>query len=134
MHSIGPSVYRTILLSGIAVTLAACGNAAGQFVESSGFGPKMTPAQDFVVQSRPKQDLDFIPVNPAAPIRAAAPKTADQVKSAEKEMDSIREKNVNAGAAAAKTGGTPPPDPVLMPAPKRGQYKPDTSPSSDTSQ
>jgi hypothetical protein len=111
-----------LLLAAAVLAGAACtsGNPAGQLIASTGLGPTQAKPQDFVVASRPGT-VDFIPIQPQAPGRPTPAKTAAQVKEVETEMDSLRERNASAGAAAAELGGTPPPDPVLLPAPKRAK-------------
>lgn len=108
-------VSRVTILVGLGVSLAACGNAAGDFVRSTGLGPTTAQPQGFVVQSRPN-DIDFISIGTAKPGPTNPAKNAQQVKDAETEMDSLRARNANAGAAAAAAGGTPLPDPALTPA------------------
>jgi hypothetical protein len=127
-------VYRALLKGGAGlclVALAACsGNTAGNFVRSTGLGPTTAASPDFVAASR-SQNLDYIPINPSGPGREAPAKTADQVKAVEAEMDSVREQNAAAGAAAAEAGGTPAPDPVLTPANKRNSKATVKTPSSN---
>ena len=100
----------------LAGALSACssGNPAGEFVESSGLGPTMAPRPDFVTQSRP-QSLDYMTIGTSDPGRATAPRTADEVKAAEAELDALRNRNLAAGTAAANLGGTPPPPPIATP-------------------
>ncbi|WP_157961409.1 hypothetical protein [Microvirga flavescens] len=122
---------RLTILSGIGAFLAGCGgNTAGEFVRSSGLGPKTAEPQTFVVQSR-KGTVDYIPVGTVAAGPANPAKNAEQVKEAEQEMDSLRARNANAGAAAAAAGGTPPPDPALTPASANAKKKVQTTPSTN---
>jgi hypothetical protein len=122
MSSISLSGRKAILRSGAALclaVLAGCsGNAAGDFVRSTGFGPTTAATPGFVASTRPK-DVDFIPIQDPGPGRPTPAKTVDQVKAVEAEMDAVRERNAAAGAVAAQAGGTPPPDPALTPAKKR---------------
>ena len=102
--------------------LSACaGNPTHDILTSTGLGPKTAAAQDFVVKSR-QESITYIPVGTTSAGPSTAAKNAQQVKEAESELDNLREKNANAGAAAAAVGGTPPPDPVLMP--KKAKAKP----------
>jgi hypothetical protein len=121
MSSIRTLVDRAVILGigGVLCgSLAACsGNPTGNLLASSGLGPKTAQSQDFVVNSRPAS-VDYIPINPAEPGRTTPAKTAEQVKAVEEELDGVRERNAAAGAVAAQAGGTPPPDPVLIPAKK----------------
>lgn len=118
---------RTLVVSTLAVCLSACGNAAGDFVRSSGLGPKTAEAQDFVAKSRP-ENIDFIPVGTVSAGPANPAKKPDEVKKAEDELDSLRERNANAGASAAAAGGTPPPEPALMPNKAKDKAKAKNSP------
>jgi hypothetical protein len=107
-----------VALTGLAVAnVAACAggsNPVRDIATSVGAGPKVTEAPDFVAQSRPGS-LDYMPITAAGPGRQTAARTAEEVKAAEAEMDSLRARNEAAGAAAAKLGGTPPPEPVTLP-------------------
>ncbi|MBZ6075036.1 hypothetical protein [Microvirga puerhi] len=101
----------------LAALLAGCGgNATGEFVESSGLGPKMAARPDFITASRP-QNLDYIPIGTPQEGRPTAAKTLDEVKAAEAELDAVRAQNQSKGEAAAQLGGTPAPQTVALPAP-----------------
>jgi hypothetical protein len=109
---------RTAILSTLfAIGLSACSsdNPTGEFLESSGLGPKVAPRADFVERSRP-QSLDYMTIGTADPGRATAPRTLAEVKAAEAELDAERDRNMARGTAAANLGGTPPPPPVVVPA------------------
>jgi hypothetical protein len=95
--------------------LTACSspNPAGEFVESTGFGPKVAARPDFVTQTRP-QSLDYMTIGTSDPGRATSAKTVAEVKAAEAELDADRARNFAKGTAAANLGGTPPP-PVVTP-------------------
>jgi len=73
----------------------------------------MAETPEFVARSR-RGSLDYMPIGAAQPERAK-PRTADEVKAAEAEMDALRARNEAAGAAAAGLGGTPAPEPVTLP-------------------
>ena len=104
---------RAALRSGWVVLLPILGacstdaNPVRDAVQRAGLGPKIAPAPDFVVASRP-ESLDYLPVgrSPAAP--AGSPKRADELKAAEAEMEALRAKNESRGAAARRAGGAKP--------------------------
>jgi hypothetical protein len=99
-----------------ACAVAGCGgNSPGQFLASTGLGPKMATTPDFVANSRP-QNLDYIPIGTPQQGRPTAAKTPAEVKAAEAELDALRGQNQSKGEAAAKLGGTPAPQPVATPA------------------
>jgi len=79
-----------------------------------GAGPKVAPTPDFVASSRP-QSLDYMPVGTSQSERPTPARTAEEIKAAEAELEALRARNEAAGAAAAKLGGTPPPQPVVLP-------------------
>jgi hypothetical protein len=109
---------RTAILSALFVVgLSACSsdNPTGEFLESSGLGPKVAPRADFVERSRP-QSLSYMTIGTTEPGRVAAPRTPAEVKAAEAELDTERDRNLARGTAAANLGGTPPPPPVVTPA------------------
>jgi hypothetical protein len=109
---------RTAFLSTLSVVgLSACSsdNPTGEFLESSGLGPKVAPRADFVERSRPRS-LNYMTIGTADPGRATAPRTPAEVKAAEAELDSDRDRNLARGTAAANLGGTPPPPPIATPA------------------
>jgi len=56
-----------------------------------------------------------MPVGTSQPGRETPAWTEEQVKAAEAELNAVRARNEAAGAAAAKLGGTPPPQPVPLP-------------------
>ena len=78
---------------------------------AAGFGAKITPAPEFVAQTRPAK-LDYIPVGTAATGRPTAARTAAEVKAAEAELDAVRAANEAAAKAAQQASGTPAPGPV----------------------
>ncbi|WP_205800184.1 hypothetical protein [Microvirga terricola] len=111
---------RRLAISGLAVLavtgLAACagGNPTRDALASVGAGPNMAATPDFVAKSRPAS-MDYMPIGTSKPGRATAAKTADEIKAVEAELDAIRTQNEAAGAAAAKLGGTPAPEPNAVP-------------------
>ena len=114
------------LLMGIGLSACSSANPTGEFLESTGLGPKLAPRPDFVTQSRPKS-LDYMTIGTSDPGRATNPRTVAEVKAAEAELDDLRERNLAAGTAAANLGGTPPPPPVVSPAaPAKPARKPKT--------
>ena len=138
MSSISLSDRRAFLRSGAGLSLALClaalagcsGNATGEFVRSTGFGPTTAATPDFVSSTRPGS-VEYIPLRDPCPGRPTPAKTAEQVKAVEAEMDAVREQNATAGAAAAQAGGTPPPAPALTPAGKRNPKASNATPSSN---
>lgn len=82
----------------------------------------MAEAPDFVAESRPGS-LDYMPVGTAEPGPPTPARTAEEIKAAEAELDALRARNEAAGAAAARLGGTPPPQPVILPAKRPNSAK-----------
>ena len=104
----------------VASNVAACAggsNPVRDIASAVGAGPKVAPTPDFVAQSRPK-NLDYMPIGTASGGRSTPARTADEIKASESELDAVRTRNEAAGAAAAKLGGTPPPEPVVLPVKK----------------
>lgn len=112
--STGRAVLAACAFMAAALTAGCSGNPTGEFLESSGLAPKTAPRPDFVAASRP-QNLDYIPIGTPQEGRPTAAKTADEVKAAEAELDSVRAQNQSRGEAAAQLGGTPAPTPVALP-------------------
>jgi hypothetical protein len=79
-----------------------------------GAGPKTAPTPDFVASSRP-ESLDYMPIGTPQAGRPTAARTADEIKAAEAELDTIRGRNEAAGKSAAELGGTPTPQPIPLP-------------------
>lgn len=101
----------------IAANVAACAggsNPVRDVATAVGAGPQVAPTPDFVAQSRP-QSLDYMPIGTPVEGRPTPARTPDEIKAAEAELDALRSRNEAAGAAAARLGGTPPPEPVPMP-------------------
>ncbi|MGO4386269.1 hypothetical protein AB4Y85_01910 [Microvirga sp. 2YAF29] len=113
------SALVLMILIGVGVT-ACAGETVRNVATSVGAGPTTAPSPDFVANSRP-QSLDYMPIGGAVDGRPTAARTADEVKKAEAELDAMRARNEAAGAAAARLGGTPPPEP--LPAPVRRPQK-----------
>lgn len=115
-----PKPFRApaVLLAGlIAANVAACTggfNPVRDVAVAVGAGPNTAPTPDFVARTRP-QNLDYVPVGTTVEGRPTPPRTAEEVKAAEAELDSLRARNEAAGAAAARLGGTPPPEPIKLP-------------------
>jgi hypothetical protein len=105
---------------GAIVVLAACSgdtNPVRDALVAVGAGPKTAATPDFVAQSRPT-NLDYLPVGTETPPRPTKAKTADEVKAAEAEMDSLRAQNEAQGRTAVQAGATPAPEPAKV-APQR---------------
>jgi hypothetical protein len=114
---------RSLAVTGLA---ALCGcmpdaNPVRDAAVAAGFGAKITPAPEFVAQTRPAK-LDYIPVGTAVSGRPTAARTAAEVKAAEAELDAVRAANEAAAKAAQQAGGTPAPGPVPV-KPKPGAAK-----------
>ncbi|HZH52070.1 MAG TPA: hypothetical protein VEZ16_09335 [Microvirga sp.] len=104
----------TALLVANAAGCAEGSNPTRDLFTAVGAGPKAAATPDFVASSRPEK-LDFMPVGTSQPGRETPAWTEEQVKAAEAELNAVRARNEAAGAAAAKLGGTPPPQPVPLP-------------------
>lgn len=116
--SVTSRISRMVLAILAVANVAACAdgsNPAKDLATTLGAGPKNAPTPDFVAASRP-QSLDYMPVGTRGTGRTTAARTPDEIKAAEAELDAIRTQNEAAGAAAAQLGGTPPPQPVTVPA------------------
>jgi hypothetical protein len=108
----------------VILPIAGCSgdtNLVRDAVVAVGAGPRATAAPDFIASSRPAT-LDYIPVSTRAGTRPP-PRTADEVKATEAELDAIRASNEAAGQSALEAGVTPAPSaaeaPVRRPAPAR---------------
>jgi hypothetical protein len=91
----------------LVATLGACAtdaNPVRDAVARAGFGPKITPAPDFVAASRPA-NLDYVPVGRPASAPSPKGKRADEIKAAEAEMESLRARNESRGVAARRAVG-----------------------------
>ena len=89
-----------------AAAVAGCAgdtNPVRDVAVATGLGPKITPAPDFVVQSRPAK-LDYIPVGTSAPGRSTPARSVQDVKAAEAELAQARATNEAAAAAAQGAG------------------------------
>jgi pyruvate/2-oxoglutarate dehydrogenase complex dihydrolipoamide acyltransferase (E2) component len=112
---------QRIAIGGAAVAallaLCACAgdtNPVRDLFVATGVGGEPKPAQEFVAKTRP-QSLEYVPVGTSAPERARPPKSAEQVKALEAEMDRDRAAMESQAAAARQLGSSPPP----RPAPRR---------------
>ena len=114
-----PAVLLAVL---VAANVAACSggsNPVRDIAVSVGGGPQVAPTPDFVAQSRP-QSLEYMPIGTAEEGRTTPARTPEEIKAAEAELNALRARNEAAGAAAARLGGTPPPEPIKLPV-KRSQ-------------
>ncbi len=80
----------------MAALLAGCESAA----RSTGFATEVPQRPDFIEQSRPAT-LEYVPVGTTAPERAK-PKTPDEVKRAEAELEALRKRHAGEAAATSK--------------------------------
>ena len=104
----------TVLVLANAAGCAEGSNPTRDLFAAVGAGPKVAATPDFVASSRPDK-LDFMPVGTPKTGPATPARTADEVKTAEAELDALRAQNEAAGKAAAQLGGTPAPQPVPLP-------------------
>ncbi len=113
-----PTVSRVSVLLAMAmagVSLTACaGETVRNIATSVGGGPAIAQSPDFVASSRP-QSLDYMPIGTPVQGRPTAARTAEEVKKEEAELNALRARNEAAGAAAARLGGTPAPEPLPVP-------------------
>jgi hypothetical protein len=114
MTSRAPRILLAALVAGNVAACTGGSNPVRDVAVSLGGGPQVAPTPDFVARSRP-QDLDFMPIGTAEEGRPTPARTPAEIKAAESELDSLRSRNEAAGAAAAKMGGTPPPEPIKLP-------------------
>lgn len=104
---------------------AACAdgsNPTRDLFAAVGAGPQVAETPDFVASSRP-QSLDYMPVGTSQPGRSTPAWTPEEIKAAEAELDTVRARNEAKGSAAAKLGGTPPPEPVVIPRPSSNRTR-----------
>lgn len=109
-----------LLAALVAANVAGCtsgSNPVRDVAVSLGAGPKTAPTPDFVAQSHPR-NLDYMPIGTAEAGRPTPARSPEEVKAAESELDAVRARNEAAGAAAARLGRTPPPEPVRLPVKK----------------
>jgi hypothetical protein len=109
-----PAVLLAVLVAANVTACTGGSNPVRDIAVAVGGGPKVAPTPDFVAQSRPK-NLDFMPIGTAEEGRSTPARSVDEIKAAESELDALRARNEAAGAAAARAGGTPPPEPVKLP-------------------
>jgi hypothetical protein len=110
-----PAICLTMLA---AAGLSGCNgsfNPVRDVATAVGAGPHAAATPDFVARSRPA-DLEYMPIGKPVVERPTPARTADEIKAAEAELDSLRSRNEAAGAAAAELGKTPPPEPIKLPA------------------
>ncbi|WP_240539972.1 hypothetical protein [Salinarimonas soli] len=110
---------RHVALSLAIIATAALGACAGDtnpvrdVAVGAGFGRTVPQRPDFVEASRPA-GTDYMPVGVAAPPRALAKKTPDQVKAMEAELDGTRTGHGPMADEARRLAATPPPAPVKL--------------------
>ena len=106
-----------LLLATLATgALGACAgdtNPVRDVVVGTGFGANVPQRPDFVQATRPAS-TDYMPVGVAAPPRALAKKTPEQVKAAEAELDGTRDAHGPRAEEARRLAATPPPAPVTL--------------------
>lgn len=80
-----------------------------QTILDTKLSPGYTPAPEFVEKSRAPGGTDYIPLHAKQPERKAKPKTADELKAMEAELDAAgaanrRRAGLSAASAAKKSG------------------------------
>jgi hypothetical protein len=65
-------------------------NIVKQAFKVFGFATDPGPPQDFVVQTRPPADADYVPVGRKAFVRDIKPKTPDQLKAMQADFDAVK--------------------------------------------
>jgi hypothetical protein len=122
-------VLTTLVIANVAAC-AGGSNPTRDIVAAVGAGPQVAETPDFVAQSRPGS-LDYMPIGTAEEGRPTPARSADEIKAAEDELNALRTRNEAAGAAAARLGGTPPPEPVVLPT-RQAKKRPQKSNSNGT--
>lgn len=89
-------------------------NPARDIVSAVGAGPQVAQTPGFVAESRPPS-LDYMPIGTPQPEPETPVRSPEEIRAVEAEMDALRARNEAAGAAAARLGGTPPPEPIILP-------------------
>jgi len=119
-----PALIMAVLVAANVTACAGGSNPVRDIATAVGAGPQVAPTPDFVAQSRP-QNLDYMPIGTPVEGRPTPARSPDEIKAAESELDALRARNESAGAAAARLGGTPPPEPIKMPVntPQRPRQK-----------
>lgn len=99
------------LLGAVALCAAAATGACSSDLSpiktlavEAGYGPKAVAAPDFVVNSRPKGEPEFMPVGVSAPKRSLRAKSVESQKSLEAELEGARGRNETKGRAAESAG------------------------------
>ncbi|MCG7394135.1 hypothetical protein MHY87_14600 [Microvirga sp. ACRRW] len=109
-----PSLLLAVLVAANVTACAGGSNPVRDIAGAVGAGPQVAATPDFVASSRP-QNLDYMPIGTPVEGRPTPARSPDEIKAAESELDALRNRNEAAGAAAAKLGGTPPPEPITLP-------------------
>ncbi|MGL4728382.1 MAG: hypothetical protein ACRCWO_06475 [Bosea sp. (in: a-proteobacteria)] len=106
-----------IALVTLAVVLGACQSDGASPLKSTaqvvGFATTPPESKDFVRETR-RGEQSYIPVGTRVE-RPARKMTPQEFKSIEGDLDQIRARNEQAGAAAKAAGATPPPAPIKLP-------------------
>jgi hypothetical protein len=109
---------RGVALALICIAGLLAGACAGedslarQGARATGFATTTPGAADFVATSR-RADADYLPVGVSTPARPA-PKTAEDIKKIEAELESLRSANESSAASARSLGSAPAPEPVTV--------------------
>ena len=109
-----PALVIAVLVAANVTACAGGSNPVRDIASAVGAGPQVAPTPDFVASSRP-QKLEYMPIGTPVEERPTPARSPDEIKAAESELDALRARNESAGAAAARLGGTPPPEPIKLP-------------------
>jgi hypothetical protein len=108
-------IAQAAALCALALLLGACSgddSLPRQGARAAGFATTTPGAADFVATSRPA-DARYLPVGVSTPPRPA-PKTAEDIKKIEAELESLRSANESSAASARSLGSAPAPEPVTV--------------------
>ncbi len=103
----GSRRLRFALALGMAAATGACSSDLSPIktlAVEAGYGPKAVAAPDFVTNSRPKGDSEFMPVGVSAPARTVRAKSAESQKTLQAELEGARGRNETKGRAAESAG------------------------------
>ncbi|MDJ1156894.1 hypothetical protein QNA08_01380 [Chelatococcus sp. SYSU_G07232] len=100
----------------VSALVAGCGaNPVRDVAVSTGFGAKPPEPAGFVKESR-SAEVDYLPIGQRQPPRRIKPKTPEEAKALEEQLDAQRKANEEAAAQAKALGSAPAPQPGSAPA------------------
>ena len=100
----GRGVMRVAVILALMPLGACSGDTARTLALDAGYGPKTVAAPDFVAESRGRQTPDFMNVGVDAPKRTIRPKSTENQKALEAELEGARGRNETRGRAAESAG------------------------------